>query len=139
MPLIRVLNAIWYDHHLGRFSSLAFNPSSNGGISVFHKDCAIRTSGDVCSHIDRFYKSVSGEPPLFWELPEDLEKLCELDSDLSDTEDACHDDIINLKKNRARQLFKRYHKLGDIKICDDGNERSAIEKDFMNHIKRDMP
>jgi hypothetical protein len=61
-----------YDPDRKNLSSLAFRPSSDCGISVISRECIELSGSSVCGHIARFYKSISGEPPIFWEIPEDI-------------------------------------------------------------------
>ena len=117
--LVRIIHQRHFDRNLGRFQSLAFKPSSNGGISVFCARCAVETTGSACQHIQRFYPEVSGEPPIFWTFNTSIlpdEHIIE--ETLSDTNDSCHRDIKNITPRKAERIFKAHAKFPDsFQIC----------------------
>ena len=97
-----------FDRALGRFVDFAFKPSSDGsGISVFEEECAIRTSSSVCHHMQKFYRSIAGNPGAYWRFDSDSLPLgsC-IVAEESTTGDFCHRNIQKLSKNRARKYFK---------------------------------
>ena len=120
MQLIRVINKRYhYDKNKGRFTSLAFKPSSNGGISVFCQKCAVEISGTICGHIQNYYSDVSGEPPVYWEFDSKiLPSTHVIKESPSASGDECHRDIMNLSKRDAEQVFKKNTNYPDsFKIC----------------------
>src|SRR5436305_12774563 len=99
MGNIRVIHRRYYDSERKRFASPAFQPSSNGGISVFDKFCALETSGAVCQHIREYYAGQAGDPPIYWEIPNDLQPAnCRVEIKESSTGDLCHRDIFDWSK-----------------------------------------
>lgn len=132
MRLVRTIHQKYYDSELGRFTSLAFKPASNGGISVFDCECAMRRSGTLCSHISQFYAEVSGAPPIFWVfdtgiLPADLE----IQNSVSTSGDSCHRDIHNLSAKQARGILKSVSVPNDFCICNpDGSCRVLTMTDL---------
>ncbi len=118
MGFIRLIHKQHYDPDKKRFASLAFKPSSDGsGISVVDTDCILRTSSSICEHIERFYRDVSGTPPIFWDLqPQILPENCQLIRQRSSTGDDCHYNLVGLSEKEARAIFKAVP-LTDFNIC----------------------
>ena len=112
------------------FTSLAFKPSSSDGlISLFDRDCAIRTNGTVCNHIKAIHSKLSGEPPIFWEfspeiLPEGVEVLSSGNPD-----DPCHSHVSGLDDKASRRLFKTIQ-LSEFQVCENGTSRHVTADDF---------
>src|SRR2546425_278725 len=107
MQYVRILSRRHWDGRRKRFQSLAFKPSStDGGISSFDKQCAIRRSGNVCHHIHTHYNHISDEPPLFWEFDGSiLPQGSTFSPEASDRGDECHGNITGLNIKQARDLF----------------------------------
>src|SRR5438445_1408970 len=98
MEYVRILSRRHWGRRKSRFQSLAFKPSStDGGISVFDKQCAIRRSGNICGHIRSFYHHISDEPPIFWEFSNSiLPQGTTFTNEVSDNGDECHGNITGL-------------------------------------------
>jgi hypothetical protein len=133
MGFIRIIHQKHYDPDRKTFSSLAFKPSSDGGISVISRECIALSGSSVCGHIARFYKSVSGEPPIFWEIPEVvLPANCQFIQEPSDTGDDCHHNLVGLSDREARRIIKRTP-LGEMSVClETGDHRSLTEADLIS-------
>jgi hypothetical protein len=133
MDFIRVIHQKHYDPDKGRFTRLAFRPSSDGsGISVFEKGCALRASHSICEHIERFYLSITGDPPIFWEIPhQKLPEKCQFVQTTSPTGDACHHNIVGLTEKEARDFFKTIS-FEDFRICTEkGMNRRLMVSDLV--------
>ena len=130
MQYIRILSLKhhWDDHHK-RFTSLAFRPSSkDGAISVVQENCAVETSGTICSHIPRYYGGIASDPPVFWPFSEEIlpghRKI-----ELSPTEDPCHYNILELSKKEAEIIFRSFNVLANFSFCSEaGPARLTLEK-----------
>lgn len=109
MQLIRIIHQKHFDRNRGRFQSLAFRPSSNGGISVIDGQCALANTGSLCQHLRHYYAHVSGCPPLFWLFDAVILPSAHLiEVSPSDSQDACHRDIKNLTPREAERTFKSH-------------------------------
>jgi hypothetical protein len=131
MGFLRIIHPKHYDPDTRRFRSLAFKPSSDGGISVVSRECIEQTGSGVCAHIAKFYRSVLGEPPIFWEIPETvLPTHCQFIQDPSDTGDDCHHNLIGLSDREARRIIKQTP-LDEMRICEvAGAPRPLTEADL---------
>ena len=137
MRLIRILNVKHYDPRKKRFTSVAFKPSTNGGISVFNKECVLEQKRTICSHIREYYPPpTSNDPPVFWEFEEQiLPDECELEQQTSKSGDCCHYNINKLSDKKARKLFvnrQKEHQLSEFKICENGESRTVVLEDFVH-------
>ena len=132
MGFVRVISQKHFDPKKKRFQSLAFKPSStDGGISVFDQDCAIQVSGNLCTHIQKFYSQVAGDPPIFWKIPESI-----LPADISITQsvsssgDQCHFNIGQITEKDARKIIMGVS-IHDFMICINGSHRELEEEDLI--------
>ena len=117
MDFIRIIHPKHYDPDRKSFSSLAFKPSSDGGISVVSRECIEQTGSSICGHIAKFYGTVSGSPPIFWEIPAGiLPPQCQFIQNPSDTGDDCHHNLIGLNDREARRIIKQTP-LDEMHIC----------------------
>ena len=110
MSFIRAINiTLHYSKKKKRLASLAFRPSSsNGGISVFDKNCAIRNSGTICDHIKRYYSRIARTPIVFWEVPDDtIPPLpCIVRQTDGENGDECHHEFFNWDYKSAENTIK---------------------------------
>lgn len=126
----RLIHPKDYDSETGKFKSLAFRPSSNGGISVVRTLCATETSQSVCQHVAHFYANQTGVPEIYWDIPsEGIPAGCGIEQSESATGDACHYDIFGWSKGAARSYFKSIN-LEDMTICAGDGERPLIKEDL---------
>ena len=127
MCYIRLLRKEHYDATLGRFTSVAFKPSSNGGISVFDQQCAEETSRTSCQHILNFYAAITGSPVIYWVIRADvLPHQCSIRATPSDTGDLCHHDI-ELKRQVARALLPKSLDPTCMFVCDGTGQSKPIQ------------
>ena len=126
MQFVRVIHPRHFDKNLKRFQSLAFKPSTSGGISVFCHKCAIETSGEICKHIEKYYAEISGTPSIFW-----LFDTCilpvnhSIDQSPSNTGDDCHHDIKGLTDKESARIFKNNAIFpSSFQICSCPNQRT---------------
>ncbi len=133
MGFIRIIHPKHYDPDTSRFRSLAFKPSSDGGISVISRECIEQTGSSVCAHIAKFYASVLGDPPIFWEIPKAvLPPNCQFIQDPSDTGDDCHYNLIGLSDRESRRIIKQAP-LNEMSICVENDEhRPLAESDLQS-------
>lgn len=133
---IRVVHPRDYDVEQGRFKSLSFKPSSSdGGISVFKIQCGIDASGSVCEHIRKFYDSLTGDPPIYWEIPaEDIPTECEYPQSDSESGDKCHHNIKNWSEKESKKYIKK-KSLDTYLICDPNGTRSLTKEDLDVSLK----
>src|SRR5215204_4595478 len=104
----RVIHPNDYDVEKGKFKSLSFKPSSNGGISVFETLCGIEESGTLCKHVETYYNARTGNPAIYWEIPsDDIPEGCKFIPSLSSTGDKCHLDIFGWAENESRKYIKK--------------------------------
>lgn len=129
---IRIINKKHYDKKLKRFTSLSFKPSSNGGISVIDKECVLHSTGCVCDHIQRYYGSVSGDPPIYWEIPPNLlPENCEFQQTPSASGDDCHHNILNVTNQEAREILLKSNMFAEFYLCENKEcSRLLCEKDL---------
>lgn len=134
MKLIRILNAIHYDPRKQRFTSLAFKNSTDGGISVVHKECIVAQEQTACQHIERFYPPpTSSQPAIFWEFDEAiLPSGYRIEQQTSPTGDICHHNLLGLTDKAARDLLIQ-HRLDEFQICDQELLRPVTLADFTSH------
>ena len=137
MPnLIKLLHPRNWDTQKGRFQSLVFRPSDDGGISVFCEVCATNTSGCVCVHAKKFYQSVTNDPPIYWMFDSGiLPKNCLIVETPSTTGDLCHRDIINISRKSSEKFFKYHFRsncldMDKLTICSSQGVRSLVESDI---------
>ena len=133
MEYIRYFPRQHWDSRLGRFQSLAFRPSDDGGISVVEQPCA--TAGhSLCEHLRIFYPS-AGEPPIFWRFSDAiLPNTTSIVESPSDTGDTCHRDIINISNKDSSNIFKKFcAQPDDIEICV-GNESRRFSPSDMSTV-----
>jgi hypothetical protein len=73
-PFARLLQTRHYDRTKGRYSSTAFQPSSDGGGTTVIDICCIAESGhSVCDHISKYYPvSVASSPAIYWIIPDSI-------------------------------------------------------------------
>lgn len=112
MRWIRFVHSKFYDHDKKRFMSLAFNPSSNGGLSVVNEKCAVNTSGTVCANAKEYYPDrIIGDPPIYW-IFDDSIFPCDIDikPDRSNG-DPRHHNIFGLTQKQAGKTFKQHTKV----------------------------
>ena len=115
MQYIRLLHLRDYDKSKGRFTSICFRNSTNGGISVIEFDCAKKQSNGACQHIKKFYHPVPAKTPfIYWVLNDsDLTKFLDnmrLVQKITETGDSCHYDIMDVKNNKAEKFFDKFGK-----------------------------
>jgi hypothetical protein len=127
MEFIRIIHQSHYDPDKGRFTSLAFKPSSDGsGISVIDAICISQTNTSVCEHIKKYYKSVSGDPPIFWNINSKIfPEKCEFIQQTTKTGDVCHYNIVGLSEKEAR-IILRQAPLSDFNICTNGGNHRPL-------------
>lgn len=134
MEYVHILALHHWESKLGRFSSQAFKPSTNGGISVIELECIRATGEPICGHLRQFYPHVAGEPPIFWIFPaEFLPNSVHFEQTLSDRGDPCHRNIQGISEKQARKLFKDFaksHKLTRFLICQNGDHRELRLSDL---------
>ena len=116
--LFAPLHPIYFSKEMGRFISMAFQPSSrDGGISAFETQCAIDLSGCECHHIHRFYRGVAGHPYVFWRIsPDILSEDCRVTCEPSTTGDTCHRNLHGLGNNRRKKMVRSL-KVEELEIC----------------------
>jgi hypothetical protein len=111
MALVRIIHPEEYESREKRFKSSAFEPSDDAGISVVERDCAIEQSGELCAHIERYYKElIEGPPPVtfyLWTVA-DLPAGCAIENP-EGFPDPCHRNITGFTKGKAKSFFKRAH------------------------------
>src|SRR5450432_4391656 len=102
MGYIRIIQRAWYDPELKRFTSFAFQPSSDkSGISVIDIECATRTGSSICEHIRKLYPKMAGSDPIFWPVPiEQLPSTYRIDSGVP-TSDPCHQNILGVSEKES--------------------------------------
>ena len=128
--IIRLIHPLHYSYELNRFKSEAVELSDDG-LSVIDSKCCVATSGNICSHIDRFYPTnISGSPPIFLrfrveEIPAG-HSLAQCDSDSGD---ACHHLVNGLGKKFGKRLVERTP-LDRYEICDAGSCRALTIEDI---------
>lgn len=121
----RVIHPNDYDSEKGRFKSISFKPSSDGGISVFKTECGIRSNGTICSHIARYYDARTGNPAIYWEIPStDIPSECQFKQTPSSTGDGCHLDILGWTEKESG----RY--IGACMICAPTGTRPLRKEDL---------
>ena len=134
MPLIRVIHQLHYAKAEGRFKSIAFETSSDGGVSVFLSDCANEQSGNICEHIGRYYAAIAGDPPIYWEFSENvLPAGCHHETKVEAGKDPCHENIVGMNKKQSRNFFKQHTgtRLSLFTICDpDTGPRPLLAADL---------
>lgn len=132
MEYVRLFHPNHFDSRLGRFKSSAFKNSSNGGgASIFELDCGIKISGDVCSHIKRFYPNVGGDPAVYWVFEADeLPQGSSLEAAPSNTGDLCHRNIKNVSDTYLRSIVIKL-KTTNFMICDAAGTRSLRAEDLI--------
>ena len=132
MAYIRVIHKNHYDARKGRFTSVAFSPSSsNGGVSVIGANCVHESGRTYCAHVHEFYSIVAGTPAIFIKLNQnDIPDGCQFVS--TPTDDPCHFDIMGFEKNQAKRFARALFKntpLNMFRICsdEDGERELRIE------------
>ncbi|HUF04350.1 MAG TPA: hypothetical protein VMM38_09260 [Aridibacter sp.] len=134
---IRVVHPSDYDFEKKRFASTAFQVSSNEGISVFERDCGIIENGSECAHIEKYYREQTGDPSLFWPVPDEgIPDTCEIVNEASSTGDACHRDIKGWHKNRCKKYFK--NRPNAVLVCYPDGVR-AFDPDEYFGVTREPP
>ena len=130
MEAIRLISTELYDHKLGRFQSTAFTNSSSRGISIIDKECIHESGACTCDHIRKYYQSIAGEPPVFWQFSTDiLPDHCRLEQQDTPSGDHCHYNILGLTDRQAKRLFKEQTQdLSGLFICIGECER-VLQKD----------
>lgn len=131
MAFIRVIHPKHYDPRKKRFQSPAFKPSKANKISVFEEECAIQASGSKCAHIRKFYPTVTGEPPIFWEVPSSTfgKQGCHCEQIISDTGDPCHHNIMGIPEKEARRIIISVP-THEFMLCDSQGIRPLQESDL---------
>ncbi len=133
MSFIRIININQhYSNRKKRLSSMAFRPSSsNGGISVFDKDCAENTSETICHHIRQYYTEVAGTPFVYWEIPNEVipPLPCVVKQTDSARGDKCHHEFFNWDYKNAEDTGKAIP-LEDLEICTDNGVRQLQISDL---------
>ncbi len=130
MQYIRILPRKQWDPTRGEFKSLAFKPSSDGGISVIAKPCADTESNTVCAHIRKKYSQIADEPPIFWEFSSDLlPDHARFVSTPGPGDDPCHTDIMGLRDQEARKVLKAAS-FEEFSICENGEHRKLRASDL---------
>lgn len=130
MECIRLVKRVHFDQNKSRFTSPAFEPSSDGsGISVISISCILDQGKSICDHIREFYKQGQWEPYIFWRFSTDiLPNGCELVSYPVENGDMCHCNLVGLPKNTARQIFRQYSSdLSHFWICDGDSYKALTE------------
>ena len=115
MRLIRLIKRDEWDPDRKRFTSPAFEPSSDegskpGGISLIDKQCILDSSGDVCAHIRRWRYTPDPEP-IYWEFSSNILGEHELEYEPSASGDDCHLNIIRLGEKSGKKMFKSAKKI----------------------------
>ena len=117
---------------------MAFRPSTtNKGISVFDKECAKETSGDICNHIEKFYSEIAGIPIVFWEIPaEIIPQGCRIKQSVSNKGDECHHDIFDWEAKESEKTIKNVP-LDNLEICigEDEPHRKFQLSDLPDHLQ----
>ena len=130
MQYVRIVPREHWDTNKKRFTTLAFKPSSDDGISVIEKQCLSEISASVCDHIRKYYPHISGEPPIFWEFPDNiLPPSVRFIPIPSDRGDLCHRDVSGLSEKEARKIFKGVS-LEEFSVCTNGNHRGLRVSDL---------
>jgi hypothetical protein len=128
--LFRVINPRDFDTEKGRFSSLAFRPSSNACISVVECECAVAESGSICAHIRRFYSDQTEPPGIYWNVPpEDVPANCIIEETASSTGDKCHRDIHGWPAKAVRKYFIQIA-IEEMLICSEDGVRHLSQSDL---------
>lgn len=135
MEYIRVIHRRHYDRRRKKFQSLAFKNSSNGGgISVIGKECILQRSSTICGHISEYYARIASEPPIFWEVDEQiLPSTCNIVQQESNTGDLCHHNIYGVSDKEARNIIKNVP-VQDFKICKGLRYRNLILADVEDSL-----
>ena len=123
-----------YDIERGRFKSISFKPYiENGtdlGISVFDSNCGIETSGSLCAHTARYYSARTGDPAIYWQIPDnDIPSGCGIESNPSSTGDNCHRDIIGWSQKESGAYIKKLP-IENCIICDPQGIRPLQKEDL---------
>ena len=128
--IIRLIHPLYYSYEKSRFKSEAIE-SSDDGLSVIELDCCVANSGDVCTHVRKYYPSgISGEPPVFLRLKVDqLPATASLRQETSDTGDECHHLVNDVPKSVYRNIVKNTT-LDKFEICDEGIPRPLRIEDI---------
>jgi len=89
---------------------------------VIEANCIIQQGVRICEHLEKYYKSVSGIPPIFWNLDSKiLPEKCEFIQKTSESGDVCHYNLVGLSAKESSDIFKQQH-LSVFSICrSDGN------------------
>jgi hypothetical protein len=99
-------------------------------MSVFELTCAEAASGLVCDHIRTFYKSIGGEPPVFYILEEtELPPGYKIEAVRSDSGDECHRDVTGVSNGQIKKAFKDRRHWNNFFICDGSDYRPLRQED----------
>ena len=129
MLFIRTVHISKFSGRKGRFDNCFSN--HHGGVSIFEKECAISCSGDICTHIHKFYQSTVFVPIIYCEFSkEECESLMAslsgkpkpvFKSSKSDNGDDCHLDISGVSSNQIDKLSGFCTENLRFRLCDTGN------------------
>jgi hypothetical protein len=133
MQYIRLIHPNDYDRNRKRLVSLAFRPSSDGGISVIECECVAGTGASVCEHIRRFYASrVHPDFILFWTFDaEALPSSSRIESTPGgkDDSDGCHRDIFDLDERESGKIIKKVP-IHSLDVCRSGTHSKCTDDDI---------
>lgn len=100
-------------------------------MSVIETECALISSGEICSHIERFYPHISGEPAIFCRIPvSELPIGAEVRVTPSDLGDDCHREIEGVGNGALKKHFRAKRHFTNFYICDGRGPRKLEESDF---------
>jgi hypothetical protein len=137
MEYIRLLHPNDYDRVRGRFISLAFKNSSDGGISVIQCDCVAGTGNGICAHTRIHYRSrIDPEFIIFWRFDESIlppPSRLEQTPGGDNNDDQCHYDIFDLSKSAARTMITTLSPT-DTWICRNGQYSKVTGEDLQRMI-----
>lgn len=131
MRAARLIHAKHVDRKRRRFSSQAFNNSSDGsGISIVDRECVDNHGDEICAHISKFYPGQVGDPIIFWEIPADIiPSYCKAEPEPSETGDDCHYNIKGWGDKEARDVFIRLLPEA-FEVCDQSGPRPLTQTDI---------
>ena len=132
MSFLRLINLKeHYSRRKKRLSSLAFRPSSNGGISVVNRECVNRTGTSLCEYLARCYPvKITGDPIAFWQIPNHIIPLhCQSKQTPSEKDKKCHYEIFGWATADAEQTIKKLP-LSEIDLCAEDGFRKVQTSDL---------
>lgn len=134
MEFVRLVHpGLHYDFERGKFTNLAFrgNPLNDGrlGVSCFGKTCADESTGSVCAHINRFYRTIATAPAVFWIFDESQLPPGSCVKQETEGGDACHHNVVGASGTAYRRVAPGWT-VGELFICDGDGMRPLTADDL---------